>query len=359
MELPTTTYDTATVLNPSSALTNFTLMVDLSRMTAAWWAAVDTTQGRRGRAAKDDGTELACDWIDFDSVAETGWLRVKWSGTLASSGTQVLRVYPPNTANSPVGSGDALGSDNAYDADWRWYTPGHDLVNRIDSSESMVRDASSTSSFSTDAKTSGSLYYDAVGSSSLAYAEYAHGSDLNTGADVTLMGWTKFTSKVASGNSYPYRLAESRGSTNNAIYPRVDSSGDRWRCQIRQLGTPNLISNLFTTTALSGFDGAWSHIAIRNDATGQAAAFNATDEDSSGGFDPLYAGLDTLTLLDNIAGEQWVSEYQFHNAKRTDAWLTHEYDQTNDQAAFFGTWVNTAGASVTTTSRSRDRSRTR
>ena len=358
MALPTTTYDTATVPNPSSALTDFTLMVDLSRMSAAWWAAVNTTQGRRGRAAKDDGTELACDWIDFDSVGETGWLRVKWSGTLATSGTQTIRVYPPNTANSVQVSSSTYGSDNAYDADWRWYTPGHDLVNRIDSGESMVQDASTTSSISTDAKTSGSLYYDGVGSASLAYAEYAHGSDLNAAADITLMGWVKMTSKVTSENSYAFRLADFRSSVNNAIYPRVDSGGDRWRCQIRQFGTPNQISNLYTTTALSGFDGAWSHIAIRNDATNQSAAVNGSTEATASGYDPLYAGLDTLSLLDSVVGEQWVGEYQFHNSKRSDAWLAHEYDQTNSQAAFFGTWANTPVATPTTGG-ARARTRTR
>ena len=244
MALPSTTYDTATVLNPSGALTDFTLMVDLSRMSSAWWSFAESTNARRGRAAKDDGTELACDWIDYDHTGQTGWLRVKWSGTLATTGTQILRVYPPVAANSVQLSNAAFGSDNAYDADWRWYTPGHDLVNRIDSGESMVQDASATSSISTDGKTSGSLYYDGVGSSSLAYAEYAYGSDLNTAADVTLMAWTKLTSKVASENSYPFRLAESRTSITNAIYPRVDPSGDRWRCQIRQIGSPNQISNL-------------------------------------------------------------------------------------------------------------------
>jgi hypothetical protein len=354
---PTTPYDYAEPLDPTAVLTDFTLMVDLSRMTADWWAAVNTTQGRRGRAFKDDGvTELACDWIDFDSVGKTGWLRVKFSGSLTDKNDNTIRIYPPNTANSVQLSNAAFGSDNAYDADWRWYTPGHDLVNRIDSGESMVQDASATSSISTDGKTSGSLYYDGVGSSSLAYAEYAHGSDLNSGADITLMAWTKFTSKVASENSYPFRLAESRTSITNAIYSRVDPSGDRWRCQIRQIGSPNQISNLYTTTALSGFDGAWSHLAIHNDGTGQAVLFNGVQEDSAGGFDPLYAGLDTLTLLDAVIGEQWAGEYQFHNAKRSQQWIAHEHDQTNDQAAFFGTWANTP-APTTNTYQTRSRTR--
>lgn len=119
MALPATTYDTATLVNPSSSLTDFALVVDLSRMSAAWWAAVDTTDGTKGRAAKDSGpTELACDWLDFDSVNETGWLRVKWSGTLASSGTQTLRVYPPQAANASVSASDTYGSNNAYNANY-------------------------------------------------------------------------------------------------------------------------------------------------------------------------------------------------------------------------------------------------
>ena len=345
MALPNTTYDTATPLSPSAGLTDFTLMIDLSRLTAAWWAAVDTSDGTRGRAARDSTeAELACDWIDFTpgggGAVGSGWLRVKFAGSLASGGSNTIRVYPPMAANDPVAAGDAFGSDNAYDADWRWYTPGHDLVNRIDSGESMTQDASATSSISTDGKTSGSLYYDGVGSSSLAYAQYIHGSDLNTAADVTLMAWTKLTSKVASEGGYPFRLAEFKGSIVNAIYPRVDS-GDRWRCQIRQFGSPNQISNLYTTSALSGFDGAWSHLAIHNDGSGQAALVNGVQEASAGGYDPIYAGLDTLTLLDSLAGEQWAGEYQFHNAKRAQPWIKHEHDQTDDQAAFWGSWANT------------------
>jgi len=131
MALPSTTYDTATLVNPTSSLTDFTLIVDLSRMSAAWWAAVDTSDGTKGRAAKDLGpTELACDWIDFDDSAETGLLRVKWSGTLSDTGTQTLRIYPPVAANASVAASDTYGSDNAYDSDWAAYWPLHDEVDR-------------------------------------------------------------------------------------------------------------------------------------------------------------------------------------------------------------------------------------
>src|SRR6056297_1287987 len=130
----------ATVTNPTSALTDFTLIVDLSTMPASWWSAVSTSDGTRGRVYKGDGTtRLACDWIDFDDTAETGLLRVLWSGTLASSGTQQLWIEPPVSGNATVAADNTYGSDNAYKSSIEAYYPlqsdgndrtsnGHDLT---------------------------------------------------------------------------------------------------------------------------------------------------------------------------------------------------------------------------------------
>jgi hypothetical protein len=101
MSIPNTAYAEATVTNPSSNLTDFTLAIDLSLLPSEWWALVNTTDGTRGRVCKGDGvTELPGDWIDFNSSNQTGVLRTKWSGTLSSSGIQTLRIYPPNTGNT-------------------------------------------------------------------------------------------------------------------------------------------------------------------------------------------------------------------------------------------------------------------
>lgn len=124
MAVPASGYDIATITNPGSALTDFTLMIDLSRMTTDFKTNWNSSDGGRGRASKNDGTtELACDFIDIDHTAKTGWLRVKWSGTLASTGTQKIRIFPPNTANTLYASADTYGSDNAYDAGWEGYYP--------------------------------------------------------------------------------------------------------------------------------------------------------------------------------------------------------------------------------------------
>ncbi len=131
MSIPNTAYAEATVTNPSSNLTDFTLAIDLSLLPSEWWALVNTTDGTRGRVCKGDGvTELPGDWIDFNSSNQTGVLRTKWSGTLSSSGIQTLRIYPPNTGNTSYSSSDTYGQWNSYDSSWKCYYPNGGVGDR-------------------------------------------------------------------------------------------------------------------------------------------------------------------------------------------------------------------------------------
>lgn len=115
MSLPSTGYDLLTVSNPSSAETDFTLKIDLSLQSASFKAAWNVSGNGYGRASKGDGTtELACDWVDLDNSAKTGWVYIKWSGVLASTGTQEVFLWPPNTANSQYDRTATYGRDNAY-----------------------------------------------------------------------------------------------------------------------------------------------------------------------------------------------------------------------------------------------------
>ena len=335
MALPTTTYDTATVLNPSSALTDFTLMVDLQRMTSDWWAAVDTTKARRGRAFKDDGvTELACDWIDFDSVARTGWLRVKWSGTLATSGTQILRVYPPNTANSVQISSSTYGSDNAYDADWLVYIPDARSVDRT-----------------------------------------ANGNDGTAGVDVS-----SAVGKVGEATSFP-GISGTGNVIVGDIYDPPDVSVSLWvkpdalYSGNRYLFSKNHLemymsnqSSFWTATTFTGIThtlDTWQHrVGTFDDATRTRNVYhNGTNEGSTSSLAALIPNNDDLRIgSDENGGKEYlglINEFQVHQTARPSAWVSHEYDQTNDQSAFWGTWNFSGEASATTTSRSRDRSRTR
>jgi hypothetical protein len=120
-------YDLFTLSNPSGALTDFTLIIDLSNCSADFKSNWNTDSNGYGRAAiHGSGTELACDWIDLDNASGTGLVRVLWSGTFAATGIQQLRLYPPNTGNAQYAAGDTYGSDNAYDANTWAYWPLHD-----------------------------------------------------------------------------------------------------------------------------------------------------------------------------------------------------------------------------------------
>ena len=138
MALPETGYDLATITNPSGALTDFVLLVDLSRMSATFKAAWNTSANGYGRAAKADGTELACDWINLNHTAKTGLLRVKWTGTLASSGTQQIRIYPPSTDNAQYAHDDTYGSDNAYTNTICYYPLDGDATERSGNGHEMT-----------------------------------------------------------------------------------------------------------------------------------------------------------------------------------------------------------------------------
>jgi hypothetical protein len=324
MELPTTTYDTATVLNPSSALTDFTLMVDLSRMSAAWWSAAENTNARRGRAAKDDGTELACDWIDYDHTGQTGWLRVKWSGTLATTGTQILRVYPPVAANSVQLSNAAFGSDNAYDSDWREYLPlVADFSNRIPGGLEYLADAGATAPVIGTLASRAAMLLDGTNCliSTANSAAYLHSTamgliyEASSAGNGALVGMSYNSIRLRQG-AYDHDATDRSAVTRNA-------------------------------TAAPYVTGAWSHIAASNGETDAYYYVEGVDV-TEGVTDPLpWVASQSLKLTIGARAEGHsfhvtggVAEIQLHQVQRSAGWIEHEYDQTNDQAAFFGTWAN-------------------
>ena len=350
MALPTTLYDTATVLNPSSALTDFTLMVDLSRMTAAWWAAAENTQATRGRAAKDDGTELACDWIDYDHAGQTGWLRVKWSGTLATSGTQVLRIYPPVTGNSPVASGNALGRYAAYSSSWIWYTPGHDGINRINAAQEST--ANVELSYTTaEGKTSGSIYSGAITSPSNSLNSYNFGTEPITDFPVSILGWFKSSDATArSGIQYPWGFSNSDAESGDytSVGTRSGEGGSfRWRSENEGVlvyadgpsgsfntGEWNHLATVATSSEVKGYD----LVRETSYATAHSNPYATTDPPDQINFPPKY-----------ITVYGWIGEVQLHDVELSAEWLAHEHAQTNDQAAFWGTWANVAVPTSVTT----------
>lgn len=340
MALPSTTYDTATLVNPGSSLTDFTLIVDLSRMSAAWWSAVDTSDGTKGRAAKDSGpTELACDWIDFDDVAETGLLRVKWSGTLSDTGTQTLRIYPPQAANASVAANATYGSDNAYDSDWAAYWPLHDANDRTSNGYDLTAQGGVTA---------GGV------AGKLGAATDFDGSDdwfertasaPNTGPGKTLIAWVNYDAQ-----SYVSRILEIQDTSNNSyqqilhVFSTIRANEYDGSTQGGPTASVPATGTWCQTTAQ--FVTATSRYAFVNKTK---SSQNTASIDSTGDGTADRLGIGAASDGSGTHMDAKIQHVQAHSIARADDWIEYEYDQMNDQATFWGTWTNVpvaAGISI-------------
>lgn len=328
MALPATGYDLATISNPSSALTDFTLVVDLSRMSSSWWADVNTSDGTRGRAAKSDGTELACDWIDFDDTAETGILRVLWSGTLAATGTQQIRIYPPNTRNDAVAADGTYGSDNAYDSYWWGYYPDGGGSDRTANGRSMTASGSPTVG-GIAGKIGMATDYNGT-------SQYSYYSGTPSGYPLIMMCWHR---PGALQSKAPVCIG---GSTNIIRLYQVNAAID-CRC----VSAADTIYSVISTDV-------WHHFAGRITSSEVEVYSNGSGSGSPASHSTLYPSNTIISIgAQNYNGvyayyDGSISETQIHITERADEWISYEYDQTSDNTTFWGTWVwqSPSGATI-------------
>lgn len=324
MALPSTGYDLATISNPSSALTDFTLIVDLSRMSSSWWADVNTSDGTRGRAAKSDGTELACDWIDFDNSGETGLLRVKWSGTLASSGTQQLRIYPPNTRNDAVAADGTYGADNAYDSYWELYFPSGGGSDRT----SNGRDGTANGGVSVGGaigQIGKATNFDGIDDNVV--ASYTPAASTNhtwliwTNADTVRQQWM-LCNNVDTGALWGFGSYDANG----VLRAYSGGAGTRW---IGNNGdcTANWEQFAVIYNSSSGISSV-----IKN-ASALSSTLNNSTTPITDATEFRVAGRLGWNYFDGL-----LNEAQVHSTARSADWISHEYDQTSDNATFWGSW---------------------
>jgi len=335
MAIPSGGYDSATISNPSSALTDFSLIIDLSRMSADWWGDVNTSDGTRGRASKSDGTtELACDWIDFDNAEETGLLRVKYSGSLASTGTQAIRIYPPNTTNATYSASNTYGSDNAYDGDWLLYWPDAGGVDRT-SNEADGTSAGSVTTGGATGQIGSATTFD--GSDDVVTSD----SDIGAQSEITLMAWVNPQETADGGWIY----IESDGGPSDAATGIRRDGTNASRCNVSD-GTNNQRTDSSSASVPSS---SWTHVASVCDLSYAPVPYidGSSDIGSQGSstITATEAGSFTAGYGDKGYANVSLNEVQVHSTDRSAAWVSQEYSQTDDQSTFWGTWTWTAGAS--------------
>jgi hypothetical protein len=327
-------YDEATATNPSASLTGFTLLIDVSTLSADWKAAVQS-EGADIRVAKGDDTELAYDLIEwaYNAGSPTGWIRALWSGTLANSGTQNVRVYAGYTGGTATAydSDETYGSDNAYDANWLGYWPAGGGSDRTANGYTL-------SPGSAGNPTAGGVV-GLVGTAT----RYDGSNDYCTGTPTLPTQWTTmcwFYNAVDASGSFA-EFAESPGhatrdrttgfnASSNAVWVYQYSGSDK-----------NAYSG-----AVSPVTGTWHHAAGVYDGTNLSAYANSSPGTPVSSGNP-YTGYTTPEYVSGRYQSNYfaglLDDLQLHNTGRSAAWISEEYAQSNSQATFWGTWEWTAG----------------
>jgi hypothetical protein len=330
MTLPSTGYATAAPDNPASALTDFSLWIDLSQMPVDWWTAVDTSDGTKGRAAVDSsGTELAVDWINFNDSTETGWLRVLWAGSLATSGTQTIRIYPPVAANASVAASDTYGRNNAYNSGWHGYWPVFsDANDRTANARNMTAEGGVTIGGSSAGPFGVATTFDGTD-------DYLWTTSLHPGGSTpyTVMGWGQAGTVHIGG-----MIGQSNASDQATFYfrPRNSASGSRFT----DIGYKEI--NLTDDTSWHLYSMRWdgSDILGKTD-TGS----NVTLAASSSSLHVATGGRLAIGRISPFT-QYWLGDIagaQVHQVARSDAWMDTEHAQTVDNSTFWTTWSWNAG----------------
>lgn len=330
-DVAATGYATAVVSNPSSDLTDFTLMIDLSSLPNDWWSAVNTSDGTKGRVTKNNGTELAADWIEFDSTNHTGWVRVLWSGTLASSGTQILKLYPPMSANSSYGLDDQYGGHDAYDTYWRGYWPDGGGTDRTTYENNGTAGASITIGDSSGPVGLATHFTGATDSR----ITLANNSSLNIAGNITVLTLAKPTLISSYGvmvggwsDTSPYPGYGLSAANNNSFASWNGSSFS------------TAPSNVWTT-------GSWYQVGYVNDNSADTYYVNgASVSSNSSRVNPTsYSGARALgstpTGLHLYSG--YLQQIEVHAINRSAAWIAEEYAQLNSNESFWGSWTWNSG----------------
>ncbi len=325
-------YDEQSATNPGSALTDFTLLIDISTLSSDWKSNVQSDAGDI-RCTKGDGTtELATDVIDwaYNAGAPTGWIRVKWSGTLAASGTQNVRVYVSYTSGTAVvyDASETYGSDNAYDASWEQYYPLHDANDRTSNGRTATAGGAPGPTFGDITGKVGS------GTSLDGSDDYIDIGDYVPEGDHTLMIWCKPPSSISA---QAWAIGSSTTARAYLGWYSDETFYARYGLQA-QFASGSVTKD------------AWNHLAVYYDHSDtSAAAFLDGSASGTSSISQLLAAPTNMNIGTFNEGSNPVAmevdEMQMHSVIRTVDWIAEEHAQSDDQSTFWGTWAWTGTGS--------------
>lgn len=339
MPLPTGYHNKAPATYAGAAQTDFLYLVDLSLMKPNWWAAVDTTDFTRMRFGKGDGTELAFDPLPgitkLTSTTGKGHALVKWSGLQAASGADDILVYPAQLANSPYGVSDVYGQYNAYPSEYLAFWPlNSDANDRTRNAAHGTPDVGlvvgGVAGKIGDATDFGGLYQITVAANNA--IKFTSAATIHFWAQGVLSAtiWKGIVTRRLNSGAVEFEISQ-RGSSNDM--------------SVRGSGVSESRGGDFTTGI--------NHYLTRLHPTGsQLYENNVSVSANIGVFAPETGTIaNVIEISDSTAtnaGLHWdktIEHLAIINGDPDGSWRQQQYDQANDNAAFWGTWTEVAAVS--------------
>ena len=334
-------YDEQSGTAPGATLTDFTLLIDISTLSATWKSNVQS-DGADIRITKGDGTtELPFDLIDwtYNAGAPTGAIRCKWSSTMSAAPT--VRIWAGYTGGTAVAyeATETYGSDNAYASHWLayWHDGG--------STDRTANGADLTQAGSTLAGTiKGFPATDYPGGAT----NYGHSSavSLSGRSEASLLGWVSPDVTVASMSSF----GQWGSSSSSQIALVTIQISNEVLCGIRSSGSAVYPSSTGTIS-----DGSEAMIGMTHKTGEQRIYIDGAIDGTA----TMAGSLNTSATEQMTVGAQShnttptgyfngkISMVQAHSTSLTTDWIAEEYAQVNSQSTFWGTWAWTAASGGT------------
>jgi hypothetical protein len=242
---------------------------------------------------------------------------------------------------------ETYGSDNAYDANWVGYWPLHDANDRTSNSN--------------DGTAEGSV---SVGGAAGHIGDATDFDDSDDGVNVGQPLQTPSNGFTAMIWAYPDDLSDDQrafgqftgtGSTTSwLLWMDAGGAADGWAFATCD-GESTATFSIHGTDDATATASTWQHVSVSINASGDFDLRVNGVSTESGTVSVLAADSRTSDVvigkLDGGSGvnscfDGKLQHVQLHSTNRASAWVDHEYDQTNDNAAFYGTW-SWNGASAT------------
>ena len=317
-----TGYDsTAAQAAPDASVTDFTFIVNVANLSASFKSALSAYGSSGGIRVFDSGgsTEYARDPINVDHSAGTGWIRFQVPGATSSAIT--VRIYPDATGS--YAATDTYGQHNAYASAFAMYLP-------LDGSSLLDRTANDVDGTAQGGFTYGTGKVGGAGSMD-GTGDYASFTDPSwSHASWTISAWVN--NSKTSAQPVIMRLG-------SHAFQIITNGSANWTVRYY-----NGTSNFDWTTSSSA--STWTHLAITKTGSTATLYINGVSD----GTKTISVNLPGILRVGSYSGgtqNDWgglLDEIKAESAARSVEWVNYEYDQTDDNAAFWGTWTWTAAA---------------